>query len=170
MMPAFDCLCRVLTSVIYLCVLTMRTSMSYHVVTEPFASPAATAAALPARHRPLLACRALSRGGVLGAAPPSSNRRSTPPRRLRTHHSSTHSTVHIKTHRTTYYTRSTNEQIGSITSQVYTYTFTQAVTHGQLRFAGMYHDIATLLVIGCIEKNPGPSPSVKLKICHVNII
>ena len=33
----------------------------------------------------------------------------------------------------------------------------------------MYHDLKTLLNIGCVERNPGPELNKKLKICHVNI-
>ena len=43
------------------------------------------------------------------------------------------------------------------------------LTNRQYRFVGMFHDITTLLNIGCVERNPGPPLTRKLKISHVNI-
>ena len=142
----------------------------HYFVAESSVPPAAAPAseAQPASHQLIAVARVAGPGGAPGAARPSPSNAA--PRK-----SPHHSTYHHLTHSTTpalHFTSTahTTHHILITTSHKqhapngYTIAVTKLTqTNGQSRLAGMHHNLQTLLIIGCVERNPGPPLNKKLK-------
>ena len=147
----------------------------YCFVAEPSVPPAAAPAAPSASHQLIAVARVAGPGGAPGAARPSPSNAA--PRKS-PHHTTYHHLTHSITPAKYYFTTAahhthhilmttTNKQRAANDRTIAVTRLTQ--TNRQNRLAGMHHNLKTLLIIGCVERNPGPTHSKKLKICHVNI-